>query len=125
MPSTLEGALPLAVPTLAVPEGSTLALYWECYADPSPAHPLTVTLRLTPHRPSLGSRVLHAFGIGRSAAPISLRWTDVGADSTIGRSLRLALPRVPPGRYTLELAATRAGEHTRASREITVTEREP
>ncbi|MBX6330469.1 MAG: hypothetical protein IRY91_01345, partial [Gemmatimonadaceae bacterium] len=29
VPSTLEGALPLAVPTLAVPEGSTLALYWE------------------------------------------------------------------------------------------------
>jgi hypothetical protein len=127
IPSTLDAALPLAVASLRFPEGSTLALYWECYASASPDHPFTVTLRLVPQRASFGSRLAHAFGFGHRGTPISMRWTDVGtgrADSTAGRSLRLALPNIAPGRYRLELVVAGNAAHGRATRELEITRRE-
>jgi hypothetical protein len=121
VPTTLDGALPLAVASLTVPEGSTLALYWEQYVHPSAAAPVTITLRLVPHRAGLAGRVVHALGIGSEKTPIALEWSDPGVpDERAGRSLRLALPSVAPGRYTLELVVAGDTLRGRATREIVV-----
>jgi hypothetical protein len=122
VPTTLEGALPFATASLSVPTGSTLALYWELYAHPTAAAPVTVTLRVVPHRPGLGSRVARVFGLAHEKTPIALQWRDPGTpDGNLGRSLRLALPSVQPGRYRLELVVAGDTLRGRATRELIIT----
>jgi hypothetical protein len=124
VPTSLDGALPLATASLSLPTGSTLALYWELYAHPSAAAPVTVTLRVVPHRAGLPARVVRAFGIGRERTPIALQWRDPGTpDGRAGRSLRLALPSVQPGRYRLELVVGGDTLRGRTTRELVITDR--
>jgi hypothetical protein len=123
-PATLEEALPFATATLRVRAGSTLVLYWECYAPASLATPVPVTLRLVPHRPKGIARLFRALGLGHRAAPISLKWTDTGRpDGSHGRSLRLGLPPRTRGRYRLELVVAGDTRRGRATRELVLTER--
>lgn len=123
VPATLADAIPLATASLRFPVGSTLALYWECYAPASPTTPVRVTLRLVPHAPGLGGRIARALGLSRARTPLALEWMDQGRpDGATGRSLRLSLPAIGPGRYRLELVVARDTVRGRATREIELAE---
>lgn len=122
VPTTLDGAAPLAIGALEVPADATLALYWECYAPAAPDRPVTVTLRLVPERRSFGARLLRAIGIGRKTTPIAMHWVDTGhPDGSVGRSLRLALASAAPGRYRLELVVAGSAQRGRATRTLVIT----
>lgn len=120
-PRTLGAFLPHALGRLRVAPGATLALYWEQYATASMEQPLTVELRLVP----LTSGFMHGlgklFGLGGAAPVMSIRWQDRGGrEPSSARTLRVAIPDVPPGRYRLEIVV--AGDETlgRAASEIDV-----
>jgi hypothetical protein len=83
-----------------------------------------VSVRLTPLRAGLGTRVMRALRLAHAAPPVALAWTDAGhVDGDVSRTLRLGIPDLPPGRYRLELSVAGDLVKGRAEREITVTPR--
>lgn len=124
LPTTLDSAAGRSIASLRVSVNDTLALYWESYARPASGRPARVALRLTAlDRGGLG-RVVRWLGFSHGRRPVSLAWDDPGAaDGAVGRSLRLAIPDVPPGRYRLELVVTADGAHDTAARDITIVAR--
>ncbi|HEV2178744.1 MAG TPA: hypothetical protein VGR59_00390, partial [Gemmatimonadaceae bacterium] len=111
---TPEDAARVAIPTLRVNVGDTLALYWETYVRPPPATPVRTTVRLT--------RAAGFFGrvFGHKHMGPALSWEDAYPDPSPGRSIRFGLAGVPPGRYHLEVTVQTGQAHGTATREIDV-----
>lgn len=129
---TLDAVLPRALPLAVLHAPGRVHVYWELYGLPAGRTPIRVALAMRGERRSwlrrLGERVT-----GNSPVPPPLlRWSDVavvpprplagGADAArpvVGRELALDLPRLPAGRYDLELTVTLAdGRTARAVRRL-------
>ena len=120
-PILLDSAAPHAIAPLRVSAGDTIALYWESYARPTPDAPARVALRLVPLSAGFMTRVARALGLGRAKPPVSLAWSDPGREAgEVGRSLRVAIPDVPRGRYRIELVVQAGGKRGRTARVIVV-----
>jgi type II secretory pathway pseudopilin PulG len=120
-PILLDSAAPHAMAPLQLSPGDTMALYWETYAHPTPDHPTRVALRLVPLSAGFFGRIGRVFGLSHPDPPVSLAWDDPGrAAAEVGRSLRVAIPDVPRGKYRIELVVDAGGRRGRAARKIVV-----
>jgi len=113
-PRNPEDAARVAMPTLRVGVGDTLALYWETYLHPAPAAPVRTTVRLT--------RAAGFFGriFGHEHVGPALSWEDAYPNPSPARSIRFGLAGVPPGRYRLEVTVQTGRVRGTSAREINV-----
>ena len=67
-------------------------------------------------------RTIESIGLSRGMTPVRMRWMEeTAAVEVLPRSLAIALPRIPPGAYLLEVAVrTRSGATASTQREITL-----
>jgi len=65
-------------------------------------------------------RAVESIGLSRGVTPVRMRWMEeTTSTDVLPRSLAIALPRIPPGTYVLEVAVrTRSGATTSTQREI-------
>lgn len=119
-PRSLDEAAPLARGNTDFRAGDRVSLYWEVYGVRA-ADTLTFSVALA-RRPGGTLRRLVESGLIRGATPVRLRWEEpAGADAIVPRSLGIALPRLSPGAYLLEVTVrTRSGGETTAFRELTI-----
>jgi hypothetical protein len=121
-PSSLDEAAPLARGTTEFSPGDRLALYWEVYGLRGAADSVTFSVALARRPPGAVRRAAESIGLSRAATPIHMRWVEEPpAGEVLARSLALALPRVSPGDYVLEVSVhTRSGAASSTQRDITV-----
>jgi len=122
-PTSLDEAAPLSRGTTEFASGDRLALYWEVYGLRGAADSVTFSVALA-RRPSGGvRRAAESIGLSRAVTPARMRWVEEPpAAAVLARSLAIALPRIPPGAYVLEVSVrTRSGAVSTTRREITVT----
>jgi hypothetical protein len=121
LPLTLDSAARRVIASLRVTPRDTIALYWESYARATPGHPARVSLRLTALSGGVLERIARSLGLAHAGQALSMVWDDPGAaDASVGRSLRIAISDVPPGRYRIELVVEADGVRDAAAREIVV-----
>ena len=99
-----------------------LGVYWELYGLGDGAQAVETSLVVSGAEAGWLERAWDQVRGEPSRAPVRLRWTDVGAGGPLSaRSVTVALPALPNGRYDLELrVADRAGRVAAARRTITV-----
>jgi hypothetical protein len=67
------------------------------------------------------TRVARVLGLARAKPTVSHAWSDPGREAgEVGRSLRVAIPDVPRGRYRIELVVQAGGKRGRTARVIVV-----
>lgn len=121
LPPVLDSAAPRALGALRVMAGATLALYWEMYVRATPEHPVPVTLRLVRARAGGLAALGRLLGLSHDKPPLAISWLDAGSSADApGRTLRVAIPDVPPGRYRLEVVVNEDAAHGRAARDLVV-----
>jgi hypothetical protein len=104
LPQSLEGAMRTARGSARVQAGERVGLFWEVYGLPPETESADVAVSITRDGRSW---------LRRPATPVQLSWEDrPGADPVWGRALAIALPDLPPGRYTLRVAVTPEGGQT-------------
>lgn len=120
-PQSLDEAAPLARGSTEFSPGDRIALYWEVYGLAS-ADSLTFSVALARRPPGAARRAVESIGLARGVTPVRMRWIEeAGATEVLARSLAIALPRVPPGTYALEVAVrSRTGAVAITIRDITV-----
>jgi len=121
-PASLEEAAPLARGKTEFSPSDRLALYWEVYGLRGAADSVTFSVALARRPPGAVRRAAESIGLSRAVTPVRMRWTEAPpAGEVLARSLALALPRVPPGDYVLEVSVhTRSGAASSTQRDITV-----
>jgi hypothetical protein len=121
-PTSLDEAAPLARGTTEFAPGDRLALYWEVYGLRGGADSVTFSVALARRPPGTVRRAAESIGLSRAVTPVRMRWVEEPpATGVLARSLAIALPRVPPGAYVLEVAVrTRSGAVSTTQRDITV-----
>jgi hypothetical protein len=121
-PTSLDEAAPLARGTTVFAAGDRLALYWEVYGLRGGADSVTFSVALARRPPGGVRRAAEAIGLSRAVTPVRMRWVEEPpAAAVLARSLAIALPRVPPGAYVLEVSVrTRSGASSATQRDITV-----
>ncbi len=122
LPSTLDDAIPQARGSTRVRAGESLGLFWEVYGLPE--RPDTVGISVSVHRGSRGwgRRMAEQLGLVGEATPIRVQWNEeTGGETTLARTLVLAIRDLDPGEYTLELSvAPREGEPATTRRTLRV-----
>lgn len=120
-PASLDEAAPLARGTTELAPGDRVALYWEVYGL-SGADSVTFSVALARRPPGAARRAVESIGLSRAATPVRMRWVEEPPTTEVlARSLAIALPRVSPGDYVLEVdVRTRAGATASTRRELTV-----
>ena len=127
-PTALAPAVELAQ-VLAAPLGAdvvrapgSLGVYWELYGLGDGAQAVETSLVVAGEEAGWLERTWDRVRGEPPRAPVRLRWIDAGAGGPLSaRSVTVALPALPDGRYDLELAVTdRAGRVATARRTITV-----
>jgi hypothetical protein len=121
-PSSLDEAAPLARGTTEFAPGDRLALYWEVYGTRGAADSVTFSVALARRPPGAVRRAAESIRLSRAVTPVRLRWTEEAPSADVlPRSLGIALPRLPPGDYVLEVGVrTRSGATASTQRDITV-----
>ncbi len=105
LPESLEAALAAALPSVTVPRGGKVGLYWEVYPAPEPGYPLEVGVRVVPDR----SKSRAPYPLGRPECPaggpaaLTLRWREPPEPPRRGpgRSVVLDLGSLRSGRYVV------------------------
>jgi hypothetical protein len=93
------------LPGTALERGEPVTVAWEVYGLGGRREPLTFTLSLRDEGAGLIRRAFERIGLFRRTPPLSLSWTEAGAD-TLGplfRAVDVTLPAVDPGSYVLRL----------------------
>ncbi|MSR07737.1 MAG: hypothetical protein EXR93_11830 [Gemmatimonadetes bacterium] len=123
LPRTLETAIPLARPTTAL-SPQVAGLYWEVYGLGPGTTPFSVGLTVVRESVGFFRRAARALGLGGERPQVRLAWDDVyrPGTATSGASLALDLSGANPGRYTIRLAITAAGDSAVTQRQITITD---
>ncbi|MFL5382192.1 MAG: hypothetical protein ACJ8GN_06725 [Longimicrobiaceae bacterium] len=121
-PASLDEAAPLARGTTDFAPGDRMALYWEVYGLRGGADSVTFSVALARRPPGAVRRAAESIGFSRAATPVRMRWVEEPpAAGVLARSLAIALPRVPPGDYVLEVGVrTRSGASAFTRRDLTV-----
>ncbi|MFL5541703.1 MAG: hypothetical protein ACJ8J0_22145 [Longimicrobiaceae bacterium] len=121
-PASLDEAAPLARGTTEFAPGDRIALYWEVYGLRGGADSVTFSVALARRPPGAARRAIESIGLSRAVTPVRMRWVEAPpATEVLARSLAIALSRVPPGDYVLEVGVrTRSGATASTRRELTV-----
>lgn len=125
-PTSIEEALPHAIPTQRVRSGQKLGVFWEAYGTDPNGEQVTISLTVVPETEEAGafSRAARALRLARGSAPVSLTVQDVSArgSSTSARALELDISTLRRGEYLVQLEITVAGQYSiRTDRRIVVT----
>jgi hypothetical protein len=125
-PTTIEQALPHAIPTQRVRSAQKLGVFWEAYGTNPTGEQITISLTVVPETEEAGafSRAARALRLARGSAPVSLTVEDVSArgSSTSPRALELDISTLKRGEYLVQLEVTVAGQYSiRTDRRIVVT----
>jgi hypothetical protein len=104
LPETLEEAIPLVRPGVRLRRGETFGVVWETYGL-RVAEPVRVSLGFTSGRPAFLTRVGEFLGVIEPDEAVDITFQDTGPDGVQSafRSVRLELPDLDPGEYTLHL----------------------
>lgn len=124
-PTSIEEALPHAIPTQRVRAGQKLGVFWEAYGTNPSGEVVTFSLTVVPETEEAGalSRAARALRLARESAPVSLTVQDVSArgSSTSARALELDISTLRRGEYLVQLEVTVAGQYSiRTDRRIVV-----
>ncbi|HEX5724349.1 MAG TPA: hypothetical protein VFX98_02720 [Longimicrobiaceae bacterium] len=121
-PGSLEAAVPLARGDTRFRAGEQVGLYWEVYGLQGRTDTLTVTLTLARRGAGWMRRAAERVGLAAESAPVRMRWREEPAGGEVApRSLGVALPRLAPGAYLLEVTVQAHGaEPAVATRELIV-----
>jgi hypothetical protein len=124
-PTSLDEAAPLARGATDFAPGDRIALYWEVYGLRGGADSVTFSVALARRPSGAVRRAAESIGLSRAAAPVRMRWVEAPpAPGVLARSLAIALPRVSPGDYVLEVAVrARSGATAVVRRELTIVRR--
>jgi hypothetical protein len=104
LPETLEEAIPLVRPGVHLRRGEMFGVVWETYGL-RVAEPVRVSLGFTSGRPGFLTRVGEFLGVIEPDEAVDITFQDSGPDGVQSafRSVRLELPDLDPGEYTLHL----------------------
>lgn len=110
LPDSLEDAIPHVRPGVRLEPGERFGVVWEVYGLRI-QEPVRVTLGFSGGRPGFLERVGDFLGILEPDEPVEVTFDDVGPDrlQEAFRSVRLTLPDLEPGEYTLHLRLELAG----------------
>lgn len=124
-PTTVEQALPHAIPTQRIPRGQKLGVFWETYGTDPAGEVITISLTVVPETEEAGAlrRAARALRLSRESAPVSIGAQDVSArgSTRTARALELDISTLRPGDYLVQLEVGVAGQYTiRADRRLVV-----
>lgn len=121
-PTSLDEAAPRARGSTDFAPGGRLALYWEVYGLRGGADSVTFSVALARRPPGAVRRAAVSIGLARAVTPVRMRWTEEApAAEVLVHSLAIALPRISPGAYVLEVGVrTRSGAMAITQRDITI-----
>lgn len=124
-PTSIEEALPHAIPTQRINSAQKLGVFWESYGTNPTGEVITISLTVVPEteESSAMSRAARRLGLARGSAPVSLTVQDVSTrgSSTTARALELDVSTLKRGEYLVQLEVTVAGQYTiRTDRRIVV-----
>ena len=104
-PRDLEEAIPRMLPGTVLERGEPVTVAWEVYGLGGRREPLAFTLSVRDEEASLIRRAFERIGLFRRTPPLSLSWTEAGADALgpLFRAVDVTLPAVDPGPYVLRL----------------------
>jgi hypothetical protein len=124
-PTTLEEALPHAIPTQRVRAGQKLGVFWEAYGTDPAGEPMEIALTVVSETEEAGAmaRAARALRLARDAAPVSVGVQDLSSRGSTrsARALELDISTLKRGEYLVQLEVTVAGQYTiRADRRIIV-----
>ncbi|MGE0158382.1 MAG: hypothetical protein AB7T31_03155 [Gemmatimonadales bacterium] len=110
LPETLDEAIPLVRPGVRLRRGETFGVVWETYGL-RVLEPVRVSLGFTSGRPGFLTRVGEFLGVIEPDEAVDITFQDSGPDGVQSafRSVRLELPDLDPGEYTLHLRLELAG----------------
>ncbi len=110
LPESLEEAIPLVRPGVRLRVGETFGVFWETYGL-RVAEPVRVSIGFTSGRPGFLTRVGEFLGVIQPEEAVDITFQDSGPDGVQSafRSVRLELPDLDPGEYTLHLRLELAG----------------
>ncbi len=102
LPTTLDDAAPMALPSNRVSRGQPVGVYWETTGGAGDS--VVVAVSVNPVRRSLLGRIGQGLSVVRKDAPITLEWTaSPSVGTTVGRAFELDLQRLGAGRYLIVL----------------------
>ena len=119
LPGTLDATLRHVRPDGVVRPGESIVVFWEWYG---PADPMTVTLTLSRENKGFWRKALEFMGLAESQIErTGVRWSDVGPAGESPRAMKMQLPDLAEGEYslTLHVQSARIGTVS-SSREIVV-----
>jgi hypothetical protein len=124
-PTSVEEALPHAIPTQVVRSSQKLGVFWEAYGTNPEGEQMTISLTVVTDSEEAGAvrRAARALRFARESAPVSITVTDVSArgSSRSTRALELDISTLRRGEYLVQLEVTVAGQYSiRADRRMVV-----
>lgn len=124
-PTSVEEALPHAIPTQVVRSSQKLGVFWEAYGTNPEGETMTISLTVVTDSEEAGAvrRAARALRLARESAPVSITVTDVSArgSSRSARALELDISTLRRGEYLVQLEVTVAGQYSiRADRRMVV-----
>lgn len=104
LPTSLAQAIPEARPGIRIERGQSFIVVWEVYGL-QVQEPVGVTLGFTHGHPGFLQRIGKFMGILKPSQPVNVTFQDVGPTKvqTAFRAVKLQLPKLDPGEYTLHL----------------------
>ena len=106
LPGTLDATLPHVRPDRVVAPGEAIVVFWEWYGPPDP---MSVTLTLSRENKGFWRKALEFVGLAdRQIERAGVRWSEAGPGGEAPRSIRLELPELAEGEYSLTLQAQTA-----------------
>ena len=126
LPTTLEQAIPHAIPTMRVRSDQKLGVYFESYGTNPQGEMLniTVTIGSEEAEPGFLKRRLRAIGLGSASQPVAVthQVMSVRGGSTTPSSVYLDISTMKRGSYIVQIEVDVAGQYTvRSERTLEVT----
>jgi tetratricopeptide (TPR) repeat protein len=119
LPDALVDALPQAMPVVRISSGEAFQIAWEMYGMTVGE---TAQIRIGVDKPQEGAlrRLGQFLRVLEPTDPIDLTFQDQGPDvlGTVFRSVRLNLPDLEPGNYTITVEVTLSGREPMATTRV-------
>lgn len=124
-PTSVEQALPHAIPTQRVTRGQKIGVFWETYGTDPAGEMISILLTVAPETDEAGAftRAARALRLSRQSEPVSIGAQDVSArgSSRTSRALELDISSLRTGEYLVQLEIGVAGQYTvRADRRLVI-----
>ncbi len=105
LPETLDDAVSRARASDRVRPGERLGLFWEVYGLPARPDTVAVSVSVVPRRVGgAARRAAERVGLVSPGVPVRMGWREeTEGGGVLARSIGVALPRLAPGEYLLEV----------------------